>query len=517
MGTYSNITIENDQFYSLEKHFEVACNRHPHLKLLESQWRFDQELISKALQNINTIFPHYSRHDASHSKQIIVNIERMLGDKIKFLSATDTWLLLESAYNHDIGMVITQKQIEDMNSQEFEEFVVSLKEDKDNELQSFAKRWLKEKAVLPKNAKAHSFFHNYIQLLAEWYRRKHPQNSANIVRNPLQEIGMDSPRNELLPSRLFRVVADICKAHGDNFDDVMKLPHAEAGMASEDCHPRYVACLIRMGDLLDVDDNRFCPVMMNMCGNNMPHLSHIHNEKHQSIRHLRIDSERVEVDSVCPNPDAYEVTHDWFSWLQQEYHNQTQSWDKIVPNKELGRLPTLTTPRVDIEEPYLILEKGKKPNFKINHDAVLGILRSTGLYTSKVDSIREILQNGVDATLQRIWLEDSKIVDEAESPLDESIQSLYRQYPIEVKKKKKKDDIWTLEITDHGTGIDFDTLKFMLEVGGSRKNKNKIKTIKAMPKWFRPSGMFGIGLQSAYLLNDKFSIITKSIINPNPV
>ena len=121
MWTYSNITIENDQFYSLEKHFEVACNRHPHLKLLESQWRFDQELISKALQNINTIFPHYSRHDASHSKQIIVNIERMLGDKIKFLSATDTWLILESAYNHDIGMVITQKQIEDMNSEEFEE------------------------------------------------------------------------------------------------------------------------------------------------------------------------------------------------------------------------------------------------------------------------------------------------------------------------------------------------------------------------------------------------------------
>lgn len=511
MGTYSNITIENDQFYSLEKHFEVACNRHPHLKLLESQWRFDQELISKALQNINTIFPHYSRHDASHSKQIIVNIERMLGDKIKYLSATDTWLILESAYNHDIGMVITQKQIEDMNSQEFDDFVKSLKEDKEHELHSFAKRWLKEKAVLPKQAKAHSFFHSYIQLLAEWYRRKHPENSAKIVQNPLYEIGLDSPRNELLPNRLFRVVADICRAHGESFDDVMKLPHAEAGMASEDCHPRYVACLIRMGDLLDVDDNRFCPVMMNMCGSHMPHLSHIHNEKHLSIRHLRLDSERIEVDSVCPNPDAYEVTHDWFSWLQQEYHNQTQRWNEIVPNKELGRLPTLTTPKVDIEEPYLILEKGKKPNFKINQDAVLDILRSTGLYTSKVDSIREILQNGVDATLQRIWLEDSKLVNEAQSPLEPSIQSLYAKYPIEINFVHKKDDIWTLDVIDHGIGIDFDTLKFMLEVGGSRKNRKKIKTINDMPKWFRPSGMFGIGLQSAYLLNDKFKIITKSI------
>lgn len=410
MGNYSNITIEDDQFYSLEKHFEIACNRHPHLKLLESQWRFDQELISKALQNINTIFPHYSRHDASHSKQIIVNIERMLGDKIKYLSATDTWLILEAAYNHDIGMVITQKQIEDMNSLEFAEYVRTLKDDKEHELHSFAKKWLKEKAILPQKAKAHSFFHNYIQLLAEWYRRKHPINSAKIVRNPLQEIGLDSPRNELLPDRLFRVVADICRAHGGSFEDVMKLPKAEAGMASEDCHPRYVACLIRMGDLLDVDDNRFCPVMMNMCGSNMPHLSKTHNEKHQSVRHLRLDSERIEVDSVCPNPDAYEVTHDWFNWLQQEYHNQTQKWDQIVPCKELGRLPTLTTPKVDIEEPYLILEKGKKPNFKVNHDAVLGILRSTGLYTSKIDSIREILQNGVDATLQRIWFEDSKVM-----------------------------------------------------------------------------------------------------------
>ncbi|MDN8318402.1 ATP-binding protein, partial [Acinetobacter baumannii] len=118
-----NLISSNQELYSLEKHFEIICNRHPHLKLLESQWRFDQELISKALQNVSSIFPHYSRHDVSHSRQIIVNIERLLGDKIKFLSATDTWLILEAAYNHDIGMVITQKQIEDMNTPEFEEFV----------------------------------------------------------------------------------------------------------------------------------------------------------------------------------------------------------------------------------------------------------------------------------------------------------------------------------------------------------------------------------------------------------
>ncbi|MFW1994457.1 hypothetical protein ACG904_05755 [Acinetobacter guillouiae] len=358
-------SVIHKEFYSLEKHFEAVCNLHPHLKLLESQWRFDQELISKALQNVSSIFPHYSRHDASHSRQIIVNIERILGDKIQYLTATDTWLILESAYNHDIGMVITQKQIEDMNTLEFQDFVTELGNDTDHYLHQFAKNWLADKAILPQQALAHDFFQHYLQLLAEWYRQKHPKNSARIIRDPKEEIGLNSPRNELLPTRLFSILADICEAHGHSFKELMdQLPQAEAGMASEDCHPRYVACLLRMGDLLDVDDNRFCPVMMAMCGHNMPKLSKTHFDKHQAIKHLRMDAERIEIKCVCPTPDSYEEAYGWFDWLQQEYHKQTQHWHKIVPSLELGRLPTLMTPIVEMKEPYIILDEGKKPTLK---------------------------------------------------------------------------------------------------------------------------------------------------------
>ena len=38
----NNNDVFEQEFYSLEKHFEIVCNKHPHLKLLESQWRFDQ-------------------------------------------------------------------------------------------------------------------------------------------------------------------------------------------------------------------------------------------------------------------------------------------------------------------------------------------------------------------------------------------------------------------------------------------------------------------------------------------
>ncbi|MGY4676290.1 HD domain-containing protein [Pasteurella sp. P03HT] len=502
---------------SLEQYFEQACDQHPQLQYLRSQWGFDKELISKALQNVGHIFPHYSRHDVSHSKQIIINIERLLGDKIQYLTATDMWLILEAAYSHDIGMVITQKQIEDMNSPAFNDFVQKLALDEKNELSSFAKKWIKDEAVLPQKAKAHDFFQQYIQLLAEWYRRKHPINSANIVRNPWEEIGLDSSRNELIPKRLFNILAKICKAHGDSFVQMLKeLPKAEAGLGTEDCHPLYVACLLRMGDLLDIDDNRFCPVMIAMCSHNLPSLSQAHRDKHLSVQHFRLDSERIEVECACPTPESYEAAFDWFKWLKIEYHNQTQHWDQIVPSKQLGRLPTLMSPKVTIQHPYIIIEEGKKPSFQLNKESILNLVRGSGLYSSRFDSIREILQNAVDSTLHRIWIENKNIYDFSNlSPIDENYLKLIEKYKIQVnfEPKKLNDDIWVLTVKDKGIGVSLNDLRFMLDIGSTKYNSEKQKRLNEMPMWFRPSGAFGIGLQSAFLLADEFHITSTSMID----
>ncbi|MDW1148874.1 ATP-binding protein [Mannheimia haemolytica] len=507
----------NTQLNSLEQYFEQACEQHPQLQYLKSQWGFDKELISKALQNVGHIFPHYSRHDVSHSKQIIINIERLLGDKIQYLTATDMWLILEAAYSHDIGMVITQKQIEEMNTPAFNDFVKKLALDEQNELSSFAKKWLQDEAVLPQKAKAHDFFHQYIQLLAEWYRRKHPINSANIVRNPWKEIGLDSSRNELIPKRLFNILAKICKAHGDSFELMLKdLPKAEAGLGTEDCHPLYVACLLRMGDLLDIDDNRFCPVMMAMCSHNLPSLSQAHRDKHLSVQHFRLDSERIEVECACPTPESYEAAFDWFEWLKTEYHNQTQHWDQIVPSKQLGRLPTLMNPKVTIQQPYIIIDEGKKPSFQINKESMLYLIRGTGLYSSRFDSIREILQNAVDSTLHRIWIDHKNRYDFYElSPIDERYLELVNKYKVDVSFEPEdiNSDIWILNVRDNGIGISLNDLRYMLNVGSTKHNDEKQKRLSEMPMWFRPSGAFGIGLQSAFLLTDEFYITSYSIID----
>lgn len=76
--------------------------------ILMGQWVFDKTNIPNALKAIAGVFPHYSLHDETHSESIINNIVKMLGrEVIKSLSCTDLWLLLESAYCHDLGMVVT--------------------------------------------------------------------------------------------------------------------------------------------------------------------------------------------------------------------------------------------------------------------------------------------------------------------------------------------------------------------------------------------------------------------------
>jgi len=75
-------------------------------------WTLLKRDISEKLSSIYRVFPYFSRHDASHSRTIVTNIELFLGeDRIRKLSATDTFMLLICAYTHDYGMALELEEI----------------------------------------------------------------------------------------------------------------------------------------------------------------------------------------------------------------------------------------------------------------------------------------------------------------------------------------------------------------------------------------------------------------------
>ncbi len=508
----------------LQKHFEEQATKQSHLKLLVSQWSFDQELIPKALQQVGQLFPHYSRHDQSHSEQILINIERLLGEhRIRLLSATDTWLLLEAAYWHDIGMVVPYQALKDaLENQEFQTYRLQIAADSSHELQYFALHFngtdITKAFTGAKNPL--DAVNKFRVLMAEWFRRDHPNRSEKSVNDPWQELGLSSPRTELIPKRLFRLLGRICSLHGASFTDVLnQLPHTEVGMSNDDCHPRFVACLLRLGDLLDMDDNRFCPVMQRIAGDNRPALSKAHEEKHNSIRHFHFNSNRIEISAVCESIDGYVEQWRWLDCLRGEMESQMARWQDIAPSPELGLLPTLGEIKVDIAGKQLITKPGVRPEFGLNSARAMKLLRGENLY-QREDAIRELLQNAVDATLIRIWL-DSKSSFKTISDKPNSVsKDCFHKHQIKVRLERiekpeppiNEEQIkWHFTVIDQGIGISQEDLPHLMNVASSSANTKRQSLINEMPEWMQPSGTFGIGLQSVFMWADVVRIKTKSI------
>lgn len=509
----------------LINHLKEKGEGHSALAMLVNQWGFDEKLIPKALQTIGSLFPHYSLHDESHSRQILVNIERLLGDNIQLLTATDTWMILEAAYWHDIGMVVPQKDIVDaINQPAFQQYIESIRNNSHHELYRFASSFdIKDMSKCFSGADAPmEAVDKFRQLMAEWFRRQHASRSEHIVQAPWASAGINSPRTELIPARLFKTLGRICQMHGMPFAKLLSgLPFRELGMAQEDCHPRFVACLLRMGDLLDLDDNRFCPVMQRIAGDHRSHLSRAHEDKHAGIRHLRVDRERIEISAECETIDGYLETFKWFDWLKQEIQNQMANWQDIVPNRELGLLPTLGTIDVRLGGALQIIREGERPQFSIDKEKAIELLQGTNLYSTEFACIRELLQNAVDATLLRLWVTEEKKHPAStwEQPFSKEADEVLKSLPIQVDlvemptvaSTPNGKTEWTLSITDQGTGISRADLEYMLRIGGSQRNVQRQSEINKMPEWMKPSGAFGIGMQSAFLICDEITLTTKSI------
>jgi len=486
-------------------------------EILYAQWNYDKKVIPTALNAVSSLFPHYSLHDETHSITIINNIVRIIGIKnIEKLSAIDIWLILEVSYSHDIGMVVTSEElVESLTSNDFINYFDDLLKDEKNGLYEFASQFeIINKQIKYKTKYLNLELHDGIKfILAEFFRRKHSVRSKKIIQNPSQTLSISSPRG-VIPQRIFKILGDICASHTKSFEEVLDLPFCEVGIDIEDAHPRFIACLLRIGDLLDLDNNRFSEVMLRTL-TKIPIDTLNHKSKHLSIESFRLDREKIEVLAKCNNYDTANITQHWFNFLDSEISKQMINWNIIVPSKEFGFLPTIGSLKVELLN-YDYIDGKNKPKFRVDTDKALGLLQGAGLYDGAYQSIREVLQNAVDATLIRIWLEHGDTKDFS-TPQSSDFLEIIKDYPIIINiiEKDIKDDYknWLIEIIDNGTGISSDDLRYLMNTGSSSKNKSRTNIIDTMPKWMQPSGTFGIGFQSIFMLADVVHIETKSFFD----
>lgn len=542
--------------HQLEAYARDARHTERH-EALYTSWKQLGRWLESLLDYTVASFPTYSQHNVSHCKTILHNIEAILGEEeIHRLSPTDCFGILIAVYLHDLGMSITaedKRQI--VSSDDFYYSIEELDNSQDVELREAAKILKKVDYSFPESGNPNTIRDNLKKLynekldvfnalgllLGEQQRSVHARKSADKFEKWVKEADQTQSGFAMtgIPLRIFLQLAGCAKMHGEaKFETLLEeLLESDNGYASDVYHPRFIAVMLMLGDILDVDNNRFNPFTKMMAGDNFNSRSEVHYKKHQSIRALKITPKKICIQADCDQPEELRLLRREFDWLEGFLRECNYHWAEIAPESFRGCLPSLEFTRIRLQGKQIPNELVTS-KFQISQRKAFRLLQGSNLYECRFAFLRELFQNAIDATKQQYW--NDLIAIETHSSEDDLIKSNellpLKRYPIHIDFKIKKrtrsvqrdisdvtfEDLQMdpkefekkyecgvlLQIQDNGIGISEKDIRSIIEVGTSHE-RNRAE-ISLMPEWLRPNGHFGIGLQSVFLVGDLFECITRT-------
>lgn len=576
--------------YSIEEHLFSFAAEYPY-SFLCSSWIIEKEAFQKRLATIPLTFPSFSSHGADHSAVILSRIEALLGEnRIRLLSPTDAWLLLQCAYSHDIGMCVADKEknalfseiernpnaLEGLLSNEdfmdyltvtdssplyspfhmHDRFISSVRflhQMIDRNDQDEMKKFIKQvKSAEYSQAK------NILSTVAmRYFRSRHAQRSRDMLIREAQ----DSTLNGVLPVRLRKIVAEIDYCHGTAWQEILvRLPPQDNGLHTDYIHPQFIAALLRLGDLLDLDSNRFNPFQLELIGR-LDKDSVIHKIKNMAINKFMVDTQWIDIEARYRYEEVYSflTTHyfaeehagvpfltederrletrkiieksanalrDWISCLHDDLKEFSHNWNAIVPSNMTGYIAALRKNDIFIGDGDVPVESDElELRYVISPRRASQIIEGSELYNDSLVFIRELTQNSIDATKRQIYksivaqrddsgsgglFKSSQI--KADSLFLPSLRKCKVSVLIEYVRASsdgvEKPDELKITFRDYGIGITYEKLKQMRHIGAISMSKEERDELNETPQWLRPTGEYGIGMQSVFTIADSFDITT---------
>lgn len=502
---------------------QVAIDQPKYVELW-STWTLNKQALEPVLNAIIKDYPHFSFHDASHSESILLNVERLLGiENIQKLSPTDLWLLLHVSYLHDFGMVILDTKLYDIwRSVEFQDYLKEKCDSSDEDLKKAANTVIKLHENCEKYDPAWPLeIKKAVTLLISVYcRSKHAEYSKEYIIDVENLWGIDLGHNGLIKNRLISLIGEISTIHTKAFSKVLSLHKESNGYKNDYVHPRLIACLLRLGDVLDLDNGRFNAYGEEIFGK-MPSESKRHYEKHEATQHILVTPNLIEIEANCKTDAVYRETRKWFDSVESELNNVQLLWNDIAP-VEFGRPPKLSSKKI-LRNGVEDLDGLSNLRFSISQSKAFELLEGGSIYKDKFSCLREIIQNAEDASKIQMWRDIKNGMYYCEGGIPkEKVESgtlfpddikpwIYKIYSIYIEVERDENNDAVVTVADHGTGIAISTLKSMCNVGESYFTKKELKNeIEEMPAWLRPTANFGVGLQSCFMATNQFSILTNS-------
>lgn len=518
--------------------FEEKCKQLSRGYCYITEWRKRKLQYVAITETTIWNFQNYSRHDASHSVAILEAIEAILGkNRIDLLSAGDLWLLLEAAYSHDVGMAMNYGELADLweNDESFQKFIMNCIRDDIGDVSKAAVYYKQIDNLLKHREQLEEIdnqskveygkdwpilSYKYFFILINEYIRMH--HAERVER--LQQV-IDKETETVIPFRLYRVSMLVSRMHGKDFEDIFKeLTYSTKGFGSGVIHPQFAAAMLRIGDLLDIDNNRFNPYAVKHFGR-LPLASMLHMEKHKAITNIDIAEDRINVEAHASEYNVCLLTDEWFGWIDKEVKELICYWNEIVPEALRGCKLKQSNCKVYLKDKgrnhYHLFNSQFQREFTVNKKKMIKLLIGTSIYGGEVEFFREYLQNAMDASKMQLWMDlkngkyefqkNPKADRENLTPFDleDGVYSNYR-IKINVDWNDTGDKI-VVKIIDQGIGIEYEYFEKLLNIGtGWRGRRCYEDELKQMLKWLMPTGGFGIGIQSAFMVTDSVEILTKT-------
>lgn len=399
------------------------------------------------LEFVRHSFPSYTRHNQQHSFAILKRVAMILSpDALNALTSVEIFSLIMAGLFHDSGMA------SDSGS-----------------------------------------------LSQESVRREHHKRSKDTIEKyfdeRLQIISEYTPR-------LKKCVAFAAEAHNLEWDEMTARPEFSItnSVADQKLRPSVLAILLRVGDLLDCDSDRTCQVTRKIHpGFFSDATSQAHHRRHDQVEVIDLDSSFIRITVRPQTRLQHQLWHQWFSYLRQDIEKANTY--VFVDKLKLFQLPR---PELQIVPAEAASYEFWPLRFELDRSGRILQLISKSIYTKENDYVRELIQNGLDATLARVYLSPRSDIRSA-SPRSWSCPDFSPSVLLVF-----DEDFQVLEIHDNGIGMNREALeKFLFTVAGS--GFEKIEAVHGSVKRFPAIACFGIGFISVMTRATSLVIDTKTV------
>lgn len=481
----------------------------PSIVGLLNQWMPDIERVLDA----GTSPLRFTLHDAEHSFRVAEWMAKIVPkDVLGKLSVYELALLLLSAYLHDIGMTPEQARVQ----RHWRHLVFGpvpaeeggLSQEEAAEFQ----RWLDDErgGLVPPLAQdgrpGEEDLRQAAELITYYARHKHNDWSGEwIRRNATGAFGSYEGWVEDL--------VRLCQSHHEGYADLLKEPFdpRPAGRHGEVVHLRYLACVLRVADILDVDPERTPPVLFQH--RDIAPESVIYWYKDHDFW-VRPDDSTLVVHARPRSAVVEKAVRDTAEWIRLEletcarldrekpFSHSSLRASEPLPHKWTfpDSIQLQVRPRND---DYVFIDGAFRPNTA----KLLELLSGTQLYKEPLAAVRELLQNAFDAVKEQIALErlEGDPKDEKRTDAITALQS------VELCFEEREGRFWLL-CTDSGVGMTRPIIEKYLLVSGSSRRHDILeleRRCEAAGFHLGRTGQFGIGVLSYFMLADHVEIRTR--------